>query len=63
MEEYKDIECEAFDAFDAPNATITSEEQENGLNWQIIYQLERGMERKLVRNSGNLKATSKNVTK
>ena len=66
MEEYEDIWCDAFDAFDAPvapDATTTSGEQENGLNRQMIRQLWRGMEGKLVGNSEVLKATSGNAAK
>lgn len=69
MKEYKDIKCDTFDAFNVPNVpkvsnvTTISEEQENGLNWQKIHQLERRMERKLVGNARIFKTTSKNAVK
>ena len=67
MEEYEDIECDAFDAYDAPNApgatTTIGEQQENGLNRQMIHQSERGMGGKLVGKSRVLKVTSGNAAK
>ena len=72
MEEYEDIEGDAYDAFDAPDAsdapdtTTTSGGQENEVtsqNRRMIRQLDVGLEGKLVGNPGVLKATSKNVAK
>ncbi len=69
MEEYEDIEGDAFDAFDAsdaPNATTTSGRQENEVtsqNRRMIRQLDVGLEGKLVGNPGVLKATSGNMAK
>ena len=72
MEEYEDIECDAFDApnapdapdaLDAPDTTTTIEELENFLNRQMIRQTERGMEGKLAGNFGVLKVASGNAPK
>lgn len=63
MEEYKNIECDAFDAFDVPNVTTTSGEQENSLNRQMICQLGKKIEGKLVGNSEVLKETSRKAAK
>ncbi len=69
MEEYEDIEGDAFDAFDAsdaPDATTPSGGQENEVtsqNRRMICQLDVGLEGKLVGNPGVLKATSGNVVK
>ena len=73
IEEYKDIECDVFDASNMPDAldalnalnasdtTTTIEELENILNQQIISQTEREMEGKLAGNSGVLKVASRNA--
>ena len=66
MEEYEDIECDApnaSDTPDAPDVTTTMGEQENDLDRWMIRQAERGMEGKLVENSGVLKVTSGNAAK
>ena len=72
MEEYENIEYNAFDApntpdmpdaLNAPDRTTIIEELENVLNWQMIRQIERGMEGKLAENSGVLKVASGNAPK
>ena len=66
MEEYEDMEGDAFDASDAPDATTTiggQEHEATSQNGQMIRQLEVGLEGNPVGNVGVLKTTSGNVAK
>ena len=69
MEEYEDVENDAFNEFDAPSApdaTTATEGQDceaASQKGQMMHQLEVGVERNRLGNAGVLKAASGNVAK
>lgn len=69
MEEYEDVESKVLIAYDATNATSTTNkamdghEEEVGLSLIIVHQLEQEMGKNQLGNHGVLKATSGNVVK
>lgn len=66
MEEYEDMESDAFDAFDAPDAIATTGEQQHkavSQNGQMIRRLELGVGGNRSGNTAVLKATSGNAAK
>ena len=63
MEEYEDVEGDAYDAYDAPDATATTREGDSSQPGQIACQAEVEAERNQLVSPGVLKATSGNVAK
>lgn len=66
MEEYEDIEGDAFNAlnaYDAPDATATTREEDESQPGQIACQAGVEVERNQMVSLGVLKATSGNVAK